>query len=310
MMTEGEKQQVFKIYGDMKIIMCGDLGYQMSSFTGEEMNKLGFDNIMKHTTDYRCQDERLNIIKQHLRDMIDEKYSVGDIRDYIVETFNDLGQCISVDELKERYDIKDMILSGTNEIKDYYSNMFAGKFEEEKYYITENSTTYCNGDIVIGEKPEHCTSEVRHCFTVHSIQGETAHCNLFIDSCRMFDPKMFYTAVSRAKTIEQISIIMREEQKYKYEFAKIYKITSKNGVYIGSTTKNIDKRFAEHRYSYEQYKIGKGKYMTSFLLLDDSKVKIEMIERFKCNDIKDLWEREKEIIQSTVCVNKTYNEIK
>ena len=127
---------------------------------------------------------------------------------------------------------------------------------------------------------------------------------------RMFDPKMFYTAVSRAKTIEQISIIMREEQKYKFEFAKIYKITSKNGVYIGSTTKNIDKRFAEHRYSYEQYKIGKGKYMTSFLLLDDSKVKIEMIERFKCNDIKDLWEREKEIIQSTVCVNKTYNEIK
>jgi hypothetical protein len=47
--------------------------------------------------------------------------------------------------------------------------------------------------------------------------------------------------------------------------------------------------------------------MTSFKLLDDDNVKIEKTENFKCNEMKDLWEREKEIIQSTECVNKTYN---
>ena len=50
--------------------------------------------------------------------------------------------------------------------------------------------------------------------------------------------------------------------------------------------------------------------MTSFKLLDDEDAKISLIEIFKCNDIKDLWEREKEIIQQTECVNKTYNEDK
>ena len=126
----------------------------------------------------------------------------------------------------------------------------------------------------------------------------------------MFDSKMFYTAVSRAKTIEQIFIIIREEQKYKLEYGKIYKITSKSGVYIGSTIQPIEKRLAEHRYSYEQYKKEKGKYMTSFMLLDDDDCKIEMIEMYKCDDRKDLDKREAEIIQSTTCVNKTYNELK
>ena len=40
------------------------------------------------------------------------------------------------------------------------------------------------------------------------------------------------------------------------------------------------------------------------------KKKSHLPSRGVLNDIKDLWEREKEIIQSTVCVNKTYNEIK
>jgi hypothetical protein len=307
MMTEGQKQQVFDLYPDMKIIFCGDLGYQISCITGEEMNESGFDNVVKHTNDYRCQDEKLNNIKQHLRYMIKNQFSNTQINEFVIRQFEKIGQCITIDTLKDNYDVNDMILSGTNEIKDFYTKMFEGKFDLEKYYVTAKSKTYCNGDIVIGEKPEHCMSEIRHCFTVHSIQGETAHSKLFIDSSKMFCSKMFYTAVSRAKRIEQIQIIIRQEQKYKYEFASVYKIVSKSGVYIGSTIKPIEKRFSEHRCSYEQYKKGNGKYMTSFKLLDDDKVKIEKIENFKCNDLKDLWEREKEIIQSTECVNETYN---
>jgi ATP-dependent exoDNAse (exonuclease V) alpha subunit len=101
------------------------------------------------------------------------------------------------------YKVDDMILVGTNEVKDEYTEMFCNI---EKYYCKENNRLYSNGDIVIGSKPE-CKSEIRHAYTTHSIQGETAQYNLFIDADKMFDARMFYTAISRAKVLEQIFIV-------------------------------------------------------------------------------------------------------
>ena len=95
--------------------------------------------------------------------------------------FTELGKIVDVEALQANYQIEDMILTGTNDLKDYYTSLFVGKFEQEKYYVTENNRLYSNGDIVIGEMPEKCKCEVRHCFTTHSIQGETAQYKLFID---------------------------------------------------------------------------------------------------------------------------------
>jgi len=94
---------------------------------------------------------------------------------------------------------------------------------------------------------------------------------------------------------------------FKFDNAKIYKIESKSGVYIGSTIGSLEKRFAQHKSDYKQYQNGKGKYITSFKLLGD-KAKITLVEGYPCNDVKELWEREKEIIQSVECVNKTFAE--
>ena len=305
MLTESQKEQFFMLYSDMKIIMCGDLGYQLPCFEGIEMTATGFDNIVKHTTDFRCKDERLKEIKNTLRQMIADKSSKTDINNWVISAFAKLDRCINVETLKTKYDINDMILCGTNEVKNFYTGLFAGKFEKEKYYVMENNRLFNNGEIVIGTQPDKCKCEVRHSFTTHSIQGETASNNLFIDSSKMFDSRMFYTAISRAKTIDQIYLIVENSSlTFKYEYAKIYKIISGNSIYIGSTINSLDRRFKEHKQSYEQFKKGRGKYMTSFPLLDDGI--IEQIESFKCNDIKDLWEREKEIIQQTKCVNKTY----
>ena len=112
------------------------------------------------------------------------------------------NRCIDINQLQNEYKIDDMILAGMNDVKDLYIKLFIGKFENEKYYVLENSKTLCNGDIVIGEKPEFCKSEIRHCFTTHSIQGETAKSKLFIDANKMFCSRMFYTAISRAKTLD------------------------------------------------------------------------------------------------------------
>jgi hypothetical protein len=201
MMKEEWKKQIFDTYGDMKIIMCGDLGFQLPSIHGDSMTMDGFDNIVKHEKDMRCKDKALREIKQALRDMISEDVPKNEINRWVVEQFRSLGRNITIDELKQIYKVEDMILSGTNANKDFITSLFPTM---KKYYITDNTRLHQNGEIVIGEKPEGCKSEIRHCFTTHSIQGETAEHRLFIDSSTMFDSRMFYTAISRARRLDQI----------------------------------------------------------------------------------------------------------
>jgi hypothetical protein len=210
MLSEDQKRQFFKLYPDMKIIMCGDLGYQLPCIVGEPMEASGFDNTVKHTNDFRCKDPALKGIKNVLREMIELDMPRQQINSYVISEFKRLGRCISSDQVKESYSVDDMILSGTNSIKDMYTKMLTGIDPvREKYYITENNRLHSNGEIIVSAtKPELCKSEIRHCFTTHSIQGETAHFKLFVDSARMFDSRMFYTAISRAKKISQIFIIV------------------------------------------------------------------------------------------------------
>jgi hypothetical protein len=203
MMTENEKLKIFELYGDMKIIFCGDLGYQLSSFNGEEMKPTGFDEIIQNNINYRCKDDRLLELLQFLRQMIHYSRPVYEINQYVNEFFKKHGRIINDEKLKSLYKVEDMILVGTNKVKDQYTEMFNGL---EKYYCKENNRVYSNGDIVIGTKPD-CKCELRHAYTTHSIQGETAQNNLFIESSKMFNARMFYTAISRAKTLDQIFII-------------------------------------------------------------------------------------------------------
>jgi hypothetical protein len=203
MMTEGEKLRIFQLYGDMKIIFCGDLGYQLSSFNGEEMKPTGFDDIIQNNINYRCTDSRLLGLLKDLREMISYGRPVYEINKFVNAFFKTHDRIINNDTLKKIYKVNDMILVGTNKVKDEYTEMFSSL---EKYYCKENNRVYSNGDIVIGSKPD-CKCELRHAYTTHSIQGETAQHNLYIESSKMFDARMFYTAISRAKTLEQIFII-------------------------------------------------------------------------------------------------------
>ena len=209
MLSEDQKLQFFKLYPDMKIIMCGDLGFQLPCIVGEPMEPTGFDNTVKHLTDFRCKDPALKTIKNVLREMIELDMPRNVINSWVIAEFKKLGRCIAAKDLNKMYKVDDMVLSGTNAIKDTYTKLLTGiDPTREKYYITENNRLHSNGEIIVSStKPEMCKSEIRHCFTTHSIQGETALFNLFIDSARMFDSRMFYTAISRAKKLSQIFII-------------------------------------------------------------------------------------------------------
>jgi hypothetical protein len=203
MMTEGQKQTIFDLYGDMKIIFCGDLGFQLSCWNGDEMKPTGFDDIIQNNINYRCKDSRLLALLDNIRNMIKNKISTDKMNNYVLEYFKTINKIMTFDKMKQIYKVDDMILVGTKLERDDSKTWFP---ELKKYYCLENNRKYCNGEIVIGEEPE-CKNEMRHAYTTHSIQGETAYHNLFIISDKMFNTRMFYTAISRAKTLDQVFII-------------------------------------------------------------------------------------------------------
>ena len=91
MLSEPEKQKFFEVYKDMKIIMCGDLGYQLPCMEGEEADSTGFDHIVKHDKNYRCTDPRLMEILTALRKMIETGKNRQTINAWVMKRFTELG---------------------------------------------------------------------------------------------------------------------------------------------------------------------------------------------------------------------------
>ena len=134
-----------------------------------------------------------------LRDRIKGGWDSCNIMTFIKQMELDV---ISSDSIE--YSVQDLILCATHEKKDKYTEKYKNL---EKYSVKENTRDYCNGQIIIGPKPKKVSCELRHAFTIHSIQGETASDKLFIDMKKMRSLKMLYTAMSRARTLNQIQFI-------------------------------------------------------------------------------------------------------
>ena len=90
-----------------------------------------------------------------------------------------------------------------------------------------------------------------------------------------------------------------------YSRGKIYKITSGDLTYIGSTCEpTLAKRLASHVSSYKQWKAGKGGNIRSFQLIESGQYEITLIELCPCGSKDELRARERFHIENTICVNK------
>lgn len=90
-----------------------------------------------------------------------------------------------------------------------------------------------------------------------------------------------------------------------YSKGKIYKITSGDLTYIGSTCEpTLAKRLANHVKTYKAWKEGKRGLTTSFRLIETGQYEITLIELWSCNSKDELNARERYWIENTVCVNK------
>ena len=200
MLDNRDKKKIFERFNFCKIIMCGDPEYQLDGFNpkGKYMpfQNDGFDYYEKHNTNYRVKCKRLLFLLNKIRQMLE--YNRGyDVKEYVKSNF----QKGNVDA----YKTKDMILVSKHLTKDTYTETFK---DLEKYVVKNNTKNYSNSEILF-EKPKdkEVKYELRHAYTTHSIQGETAKYNLYINLEDMSSGKMIYTALSRAMYWEQIILV-------------------------------------------------------------------------------------------------------
>jgi len=97
-----------------------------------------------------------------------------------------------------------------------------------------------------------------------------------------------------------------------YHNSKIYKLVNPHTdkIYIGSTIQKLSSRKATHTRDYKNWKSGKDrKHASSCFIFEASEdiheTKIELIKEVKCENKKELWNIEMEIInQHDNCVNE------
>ena len=209
MMNKETLDLIRKRYPTHKLIFCGDIGYQLPCILGDKLKIDDFENVKYFNKNYRVQDDRLLGILQNMRKYIDCGMRTVGMVSYIKRIMKDR----IIEQKDINYDINDTIICNTNIQKDLYTEMYKGKFDIEKYYIRTNKYKgYNNGSIHIGNKLDMMTNkkdyEIRHAFTIHSIQGETCNNKLFIDMNKISSCQMLYTAISRARRTEQIYLIV------------------------------------------------------------------------------------------------------
>lgn len=88
---------------------------------------------------------------------------------------------------------------------------------------------------------------------------------------------------------------------------RVYKIVSDSTdlIYIGSTVRFLSNRMSYHRSDYKRYLDGKGKYTSSYEILQYGDARIELIQEGLFDDIKSLRRLEGQIIKnSSNIVNK------
>ena len=93
-----------------------------------------------------------------------------------------------------------------------------------------------------------------------------------------------------------------------YKQGKIYKIVCNvtGKIYIGSTIETLARRLTGHRATYKHFKEGKGKYITSFQIIEQGEFDIVLIENCPCESKEELLRRERYFIESLECVNKQH----
>ena len=204
MINKTDMEHIIKNYNG-KIIVCGDINYQLKPIDGAPITENLFDNVIHKKINYRfLENDKIRKITNHIRKLIDRKITYLKTDEIIKITDYYNIEKITKEELTKRYTTDDIIMTFSNARK----NLFTEKFKHlDKYYILERKKEHSRGDITTDKKLE-VEKELRHGYTIHSIQGETINNKLYLDPYKVMSLRALYTALSRVRTINNIKIII------------------------------------------------------------------------------------------------------
>ena len=223
MLTEHQKEFIIK-HCLGKVIFLGDLDCQALPITNcnesyflklqkaypngipkkfmTQMTSKGIDNVDKLLVDvnYRFKDEKIKSVIKEVRQNIKNKIDYKKL---------DL-QMVDKEFVKTNYKKEDIILVLRGNDKNTKTNLndeWTETFKDiQKFKVLDNTRDYKNGEIIFDDV-KGVKRQLRHGYTIHSVQGETFKNNIFIDMRYMNDNRLFYTAISRANYWKQIYLI-------------------------------------------------------------------------------------------------------
>jgi len=230
------------------------------------------------------------------QDVVESRYQ--DIEETVLCSTNfHLNQYNSALKERQWHGVKLNLSVGANGLVGVATN----PTRKRKFRAVEGSRHPPNGTITISAEAPGPKSEERYASTVHDYQGRDTDRNIYIDTRYMFAREHPYTAVSRAKSIDQLYLVVGtpEAPSAKYQRTKIYRIASPHTdrLYIGLTT-------SEDLHSYFRGHLN-DRRRTSRHVIDCGDAYIELIEAWPCATLAEAEAREQFWISITpTAVNK------
>lgn len=212
-----DMERLLSLYPNHKIVVCGDIGYQVAPINPDENINGGdvvaqqFDNVIKLTKNFRCKCEQLATKLKFLRKAIDSRTRIHPNDLFVIKADSNT---IKPSELKTLYTENDSIITGTHNAKNNLTSLVKDSVKN-KYYVTKRDDKYNVGDIVICEDEPDFKGVLQHAHTIHAVQGLTIKTKLFIDTRRSvsnMDLRLIYTAMSRAQHLKNIYFIEDEDE--------------------------------------------------------------------------------------------------
>ena len=190
---------------DIKTGMVYQLKPQSGEFAYKEFKDL---QVIPFTKNYRSKDKRLTQILTFMRKIMLVNYGRECLNDMNLE-FTKILQEHKRSELFmfKSYQMDDLIICSLNKTQIAFNKVFDEENRlEKKWKITGKTDKYNRGSFQRGDiKTDQ--KELAFATTIHAVQGKTFTNKLYVDLGNIFEWGMFYTAVSRLTTLDDLYLI-------------------------------------------------------------------------------------------------------
>ena len=215
MRTSPELKSLLQIE-QKRLLFAGDwdidtgMVYQLKPTKGEfDYKQLKDLQVVNFTKNYRSKDPKLTKVLEAMRSVMKNNYGNNCLAD-MNRSFGQAlkNRTISEEFMFANYKIDDLAICSLNKTQQRFNKVFDTENNLiKKWKITEKTDKYPRGKFVRGDDINTINKELAYATTVHAVQGKTFTNKLYFDLGNIFEWGMFYTAVSRLTTLDDLYLI-------------------------------------------------------------------------------------------------------